>query len=405
MASWEGWSVGSFAFAWLPETALSYDRHERTWRLWPILVLGVFRGEQGSPQFTVARLQDRRAANRKAKTLRQPARWAALASLLLWPRDSEFVPLDQVETIDECGLRTWRRKHSPSLAKHWVISSQTGRLKTVCKGARDGVDAALQVNVTFKSWSRLPRELRDKIYSYALFDEHQMTEQSRIYVHAKLSTKTHVIKWPALPSFQTPGIMRVSRRGRREALEVMYRTKLLVITVDSASASSACTEQWPPWMWSFTRVRFEIALHQNTPEEICRSFQQIAIVLSHFVRALKSLEIRVRYPRNRASALSVDHRGALVLTANDVARGMLKLRKITRVRDGESASHWSQIEWGVIKKHKDLGDYLCNYMYLAAEFLNTVWNNVTNEPGERDCQVVDVQVEECRDFGCCLHCR
>lgn len=417
-AVWKDWNVGSFAYAWLPERTQQNARHERTWRKHPVLVVKIIKDGFEDAQFIVAPLQDRRAVVRQTNRLAQPARWMALASLLLWPRNCTFVLHDRYDIVYEWELSTWRRKVPPSLTMHWVVSTRTGRLKRWHREAGDELGAALNATTSFRFLLQLPRELRDMIYSYALFDEHQMTTHSRIYVrafpteHKRVADRSVELDEPtvvtreALPMFHTPAIVRVSKQIRREALEVMYRTKVLVVTVDCASPRPTITKTWSPRVALFTRIRFDIVMHQICADEIYTSFQQISVMLSDLAHALRFLEIRIGYLRAGASAAITDYGCALVLNQSDVERGMRELRVGTKLHAGQSElgqHRLVRIGWGVAETQKHSSDYDCNCVYLAADFLDQTWRKVL-ENGDVDSNtVLEVQEEGCRAFGCSFH--
>jgi hypothetical protein len=402
---WKGWTVGSYVQAWLPEhTPCTAPHGGQTGRKHPVLLVDIRKPAMGEAQFVVALLYDRSAAARRSRGLPWFARWIASMSLLRWPRTCTHVLSNDFELVYEWELATWYRSSPLSVATHWIIDARINRLAKYTISPASDVGRAMDTAPYFPRFLQLPREIRDLIYEHTLRDERQGLGQSRIYTHSLLLRRMYGKRnWPwyrdlclpaldPLPLFHTPGILRVCKQVQSEALDTLYRTKVLVVTVTSAAADfSGLTQRWSLDMLRFRRIRVDLVLTSIAVEEIPVCFRRIGKLLEERARSLQTLEVRIGYSQVNASAVR-DHNVALLferqddaaVMRRDIAESMRELLPLIQgQRHRESAGYQPlRVRWGVSQAHRKAGDYSCAYTYLRAGFLEPIWGEVCHQSGE-----------------------
>jgi hypothetical protein len=226
----------------------------------------------------------------------------------------------------------------------------------------------LCVKLSFWHFLRLPREIRDRIYGYALLDHRRMTSRNRTYTHSLLSRREHHEhgqQWyrnplmPTLgpvPALHTPSILRVCKSIQREAWEAVYRTKTLVITVTSIEDKLCDLSQtWPPSVSRFLRIRVDFILAcVTTTEMIFKCFRRAASLLLEQALSLQFLEVRVGYSHSNASAAVHDHGFALMTLYNGVANSIRLFAPLIQNQEQRKGRENKplQITWGVSEAQK-----------------------------------------------------
>jgi hypothetical protein len=397
--NWGKWAVGAYVYARLPVQSpedASGNRH--IWQNYPVLILDILR-EEGEIQFVIAHLYSRDKAAQCLQKLPRFARWGASISFSAWPRECTYVFSNHVETVYEWDLRTWSRSVSPSVATHLLFDIRTSRLAVCDSSPRTAIGRALSMNPGFRYFFILPREVRDIIYNYTLFDERQMTSHSRIYTQNILSRqrcREKGLQWycnPSLPTLgpfptlHTPSILRVCKQVRCEALETLYRTKTLVITVTS-SKDRLCdlSQSWLPSLSRCSRVRVDFAMASNSVSaELSKCFYLIANLLLHQARSLQFLEVRIGYLLVNVPAAT--HNGeVLEMSPDDIAGCMFSLVPLVEKQGSRIERGYKpvQIIWGYLKQ---------------------VWSHVLGEAKGNHLDVDHLlRLEDCRRLGCRFHC-
>jgi hypothetical protein len=392
---WKGWSVGAYAHAWLPAETSKWCNH-------PVLLVDILREAPDSVQFIVAHLYDRDAATQHLRALTRYARIRSIISLRAWPQWSKYVISNHFETVYEWELRTWSRSKLDTISKCWAINICTNRL------ARCDSSVALDSTSGFSQFLRLPCEIRDRVYDYALFDERQNTSTSYIYTRSLLQKRYHNergLPWyrelstPALgppPRLQTPNIFLVSKQIHREALNSVYRTKILVITV--TSLEDICYSHdadWLPNIGHFLHIRVDLILDCFTAEVIRICLHEIASVLHKRALSLQFLQVRIAFPELNVSDEVREHGFQHMITSENVADGMRAFADLFQ------AYKRLRIGWGVSEFHKKTGDYSCACRYLCASFLDQLWSSVCGrDAGDAN---PTLREENCQRMGCNLH--
>jgi hypothetical protein len=419
--SWNGWVVGSFVHVWLfasiPESPFCTVQR---WQNHPVLLVDICKEEKRDARFIVVHLYDRCTAAQHLRGLTRFARWRASISLWTWPRGYTYVLSNHYEMVYEWDLRIWSRSVSPSVARCWAIDTRTHRLASCDASPTTDVGRALSFQLNFWPFLRLPSEIRDIVYDYTLVDERQMTNKSRIYTRNLLAKREHLEKgqpWCSnpsipilgpLPAFHTPTILRVCKRVRSEALHLLYRTKIFVITVTSIDDDlNDLSQSWLPRLSCCLRIRVDFIMVDVTAEALLRCFHRVAGLLLKQASSLRFLEVRIGYPQTKASAALRDHGFALLVSLEDVARSMYELVPVlTRVEGSKGAQYRQvQITWGVSEAQKRVGDYSCECVYLKASFLEHIWSRICTSLGEwlLDVSVTTFEEEDCRYLGCRFH--
>lgn len=427
MTSWRGWSVGSYVHALGPTKSFDVPSHvEQMWQKHPVLLIDVVKQGPREAGFLVAYLYDRRTAAQRSKMVAGLPRWRASISLRTWPREHTYVLSNHFEIVYEWDLRVWSRSIPPSVATHRTFDICTSRLVRSGTELSTVMRRALTAKLSFRHFLRLPREIRDSIYEYWLLDERQMTSHSRIYTHSLFSKHIHHEKgWPwqcspismptpyPLPHLHTPSILRVCKQIRHEALDALYRTKTLVITVTSIKDMFCDLQQ--SWMLSisrFLRIRIDLIMACISAEAMLESFCRIAMFLRQHALSLQRLEFRIGYSYANASAAVRDHGLALIVSPDDVAASMCQLVPLFQERNRQTKSQatedckMTQISWGVNEVQMRMGDFSCHCSYLSPDFLRHMWEKVHRKTEDLEDEVaLQLSEQDCRQFGCKYHCR
>ena len=277
------------------------------------------------------------------------------------------------------------------------------------------------MRLMYPRFLQLPPEIRDRIHDYAFVDEHQDTIRSRIHATSLVSKREHRERgWPwhcstswmptpsPLPRFHTPCILRVCKQVRCEALDVLSRTKTLVVTITSEEDKLCDLNQsWLPSISRFQRVRVDIILTCATAGTVLECFRRVTWLAStQQTPSLQLLEIRLGYSTANISAAIHDHGLSLVLDSKDIARSMRQLALLSRARNNQQNQEYRrlQIRWGVSTEHVKAGDFSCHCRYLSATFLMLIWTRVCDEmEGKEDNAGIELSEQDCRHFGCAYH--
>lgn len=422
--SWNGWAVGSYIYIWRPAQPLDGSACDgRRWQSHPVLLIDICKPGSGEAQFVVVYLYNRRSAAQLVRPLARYARWRASISLWTWPRGHTYVLSNHFETVYEWDLRIWSRSVPPSVSTRWALDTRTNRLARYDTWLKSGVGRALSMKLNFQHFLRLPREVRDGIYDYVLLNVHRLMSQSRTCTHS-LSAKRNLyrIGWPwyrdpSMPALGTPSnlstptILLVCSQVRREALEALYRTKTLAITVASMEDKLCNLDpKWLPSISRFLRIRFDFTTACIAAETMSECFRRVASLLLEHALSLRFLEVRIGYSHIDASAALRDHGFALLISREDVIRSMRELlpclgmyNRLTR-KPGFAERRPIQIKWGVSETQMEAGDFSCACTYLSASFLRQAWREVCGGTGEGDTDVaVQLSEQDCRHFGCICH--
>lgn len=255
------------------------------------------------------------------------ARWEASLSCAR-PRKHTYVMSNHAEVVYKRKPRNLLRSVFPSIRTNRLIQ-------------RKNWSGVSNKRPTF-SFLRLPREIRDSIYSYTLQDDDQETSCNRIHNHSLLRRWKHntggspwycELSTSPLPRLHTLCILRVCKQVRSEALATLYRTKVLVLTITSFEDSfRELAPQWLPHVSRFLRIRVDLLLACVSPETIRGSFHRVADLLQHRAHTLHFLEVRIGYSHANASATIRDHGLALVAAPTDIADGMRELAPLVQRR-------------------------------------------------------------------------
>jgi hypothetical protein len=430
---WNGWVIGSYVYARL--TTSTHDDFPWNQQSWTTaLLIDVWKDAIGITHFVVAPLYTRNMVVRHGG-------WLGLASLLGWPHKFKYVLSNQLRTVDECQLRTWRRSSLPSVAESCIFNSRTSRLERTDLSYETEIARALDFKQSFPRFLQLPREIRDCIYEIALLDEHQQASRSRIYARSILRSRDSgekaetfcVHSTPALgplPSLQTPGILRVSRKVRQEALQTVHRTKILVITITSVEdVADLIAAKRLPEIGRFLHVRLELVLFSATSRTVRRClhnavtllrfnvlsprFLQITIGHSHLDEYTKNSErtymdmlVEARKPSFLVSASKGDHHGIMNdkrMIPSVIANGMCDFALLCHEAGREGPLH---VSWGVSEDQKMAGDYSCVCTYLCAAYLDQLWRRMYTRHGTgNNATYKDLVLSEerCQHMGCRYH--
>jgi hypothetical protein len=421
---WNGWTIGSYVQARLsPCTHYDFPWCEQTWT--PALLVDIWKDAVGVAHFVVAHLYTRRMVARHGM-------WVGLVSLLAWPHKFEYVLSNHLENVDVCQLRTWRCATTPSVAQSWTFNSGTSRLERTSDPHERGIVRALNFKHTFPRFLQLPREIRDCIYEIALIDEHQRATRSRIYARSILQSRdcgrkakpfrTHCTPTLGpLPSFQTPGILRASRQVRLEALETVYRTKLLVITITSMEDVSDLLEaRRLPEIRHFLHVRFELVLFCVTSTGVRRCLQNAVTLLRLDILSPQFLQITIAHSHINEPAenserayldMLVKARKSSFVAKNEtdkkmipcvVADGMRDIALLCCKTDRAARKEHLHISWGVSEDQRRAGDYSCVCTYLCATYLHQLWRHLSTTYDSTFTDLI-ISEETCQHMGCRAH--
>jgi hypothetical protein len=462
--TWNGWTVGSYVYFWHPVTVVEVSSCDiQSWQNYPVLLVDIIEDVTGHVRFVVAHLYDRDIAVRHFRRLTKFAQCKTsiswLVSLKNWPQHFTYVLTDHFELAYEWELRTWTRSVPPSLTTRWVFSTRNSKLSR-CEILLDtGIGNVLDTASGFRPFLRLPLEIRDRIYGYALWDERQKRIRSLIYTHSLLCKRyCQGMGWPwyrdfsmptlgPLPMLQTPGILRVCKQIRREALDALHWIKIFVITVACVDSFNGLDKDWLPNMSYFARIRVDLILPDLEPTAVRECFRAIINILQARALSLQWLEIRIGYShwntitavqnnrfiadgststavfnssttvRNsspavctnlsavRSDSATDNHRKARMISYEDVAGNMRELAILSQHKHCGTEHEPLQISWGVSDTHKKAGDYSCACTYLRASFLQNMWNHRNHDPKSDHDNMLDPSVagEDCRHMGCKIH--
>ncbi|KAF3031693.1 hypothetical protein E8E12_001598 [Didymella heteroderae] len=323
--------------------------------------------------------------------------------------------------LNEWDLKTWSRSVPPSVATHRAFSTRTGRLTRCDAALEPSIGRALNAQLSFWHFLLLPPEIRDSIYDYALLDCHQKTNRSRIHTHSlPLERQYHEKGWiwycnafmptlGPLPALQTPSILRVCKQVSYEALRVLQRTKILVMTVTSVEDDLRELEKvWLPSTSHFPHIRVDFIMTSIAAETLLECFDRVAGLLLRRALSLRSLEIRIAYTHANASTALREHGFALVISQDDIARSMGKLVPLLHAENEQRRREYRpmQFNWGVSDAQMEAGDFSCACTYLRASVLQQIWAGVCGESTEGiDDGALILLEDDCRRYGCKRHSR
>lgn len=414
---WEGGRTSSCLHAQPSEDVpgdTSHDRQTSEYR--PVLLADIEEDKKGAAQFVVALLHDRKSVVRPSAGFRTAAWWTVLVSFLAWQRHSTYGLSDSFQIVSGWDLEAWWHLVPTAVATHRTINLRRHTAQRHDTSPRGGSHAAPRMGPSFHFFLQLPSELRDMIYSYTLLDEHQMTNQSRIYARALLFQEScrkdglhpryypRVLTIETLPRLHTPCILSVSRQIRQEALSNLSRTKTFVISVTPATGFPDFSVTRLPHASLFMHIRLELILGDLSAGTMVEILRRAADFLFQCARRLRYLEVRIGYQRSTASAAIVDHSSALVMTPEDILRGMRELGRFVSTCEGRNQEHGAlQVRWGVNEAQRRLHDYNCGWIYLSADCLNHLWSGVFD--GRLTKMEVGPMIvkEDCRTLGCRFH--
>lgn len=267
---------------------------------------------------------------------------------------------------------------------------------------------------------RLPREIRDTIYDFALLDIRQMDIQSRIYIQnlifqrktlgqdQPVACSPSMLTLGPFPTFLAPSMLRVSQQIRREALQSIYRRKVWVSTITSTGRElSDSIQSWLPAISCFWRIRLDFDLAQVAADTMSASFSSVSETLAKHAHSLRYLEIRISYSHDEASAALRDHGFALVVAHEDILRCMRKLKSGFAMREsteGDGGYRPPQVSWGVSEAQRRVEDYHCERTYLNYIYLERLWSLVdvvdSDVESVKEYDSLRMLEEDCHTFGC-----
>jgi hypothetical protein len=408
---WKSWTVGSYAYAWLPTNS-------HKWRNYPVLLVDIREDTTGEIQFIVAYLYEQHAAAQCLRTAAKPAQWEAAISLRSWPQGFKYVLSNHFDTVYEWELRTWSRSNLESITPHWAINIRTHRLEFF-PGVDTDVALDTNTNPGLSQFLQMPCEIRDQIYNYLLLDERQQISRSYIYIRSLLLKRKYDKKgWPwhrslsmptlgPLPRLQAPNIFLVCKQIHTEALAAVYRTKTLVITVTStADIFYGLDKDWSPLnICSFSRIRIDLILDCVTPKILQDCCSSIASLLQAQALSLQFLEVRIGFPSSEVSAGVRGVGFQLQIGPDDIVdsmQGFASLLQRSRLSENTERKPM-QISWGINELQKSVGDYSCACIYLRARYLSQLWSFVCDGlSGSNEVASPALSEENCQDMGCKL---
>jgi hypothetical protein len=406
---WKGWIVGSYLYAWLPVNA-------QTWRNYPVVLVDICKEVSGDMRLIVAHLYDQDAVIQRLQTATRQAQLQASIILRAWPQEFKYITSNHYESVYGWDLRTWSRSNTESITTRWAMNIHTNRLEFL-----PGMETRMALDTTSSlSWFlQLPCEIRDQIYDYTMFDERQKTTQSYIFtrslLHKRESNKKgqpwqRDLSMPTLgplPRLQTPNIFLVCKQIRTEALNTIYRTKTLVITVTSPADIFQNDKNWPPLhMIHFSRMRIDLILDNPTPDTLRECFSGIVSLLQAQALSLQFLEVRIGYSGSGASVAVRRDDSQLIIRSENIADSMQELIQLVKrkVLGGNKRDKPLHISWGISAHQRSVGDYSCTCKYWSTSYLRHLWSFLC-EGGARDTQNIGLLLleEDCQDMGCKLN--
>jgi hypothetical protein len=403
---WDGWSVGAYVHAWLPNRTA--DDTIRTWRNHPVLLIDVYKEGTKDVRFIVARLYDQDTAAKRFDGL----------SRVGWPADSKYVLSNDFELLYKWELRTWFRSDTPSVAKGCAIDKSTNRLVRCEILPTTDLGRALSVTPKFERLLELPREALDIIYGYAIADEGQGVGGNFIHLQSLICRKRAVnVDLPRhhgpivptsspLPWLQTPGIFRVCRKIRTEAMEVLYRIKTLIVAVTSPGNTFVDLKGLSiPDVSRFLHIRVEFVLENIESDVVRKCFAHVTRLLRKCASSLQYLEIRVGHSAGDSLANfcepNVTKPAALY---DNMKRSMLELVPLFENHERTRGIRFKPLElsWGISEAQRAAGDYSCARTYLTASFLCLLWKHIygNSEQDESSANPLLVEEERCRCLSC-----
>jgi hypothetical protein len=407
---WKGWKVGSYAHAWLPA-----DAHD--WRNFPVLIVDIERPTAGEIRIIVVHLYDRSAAVQRLRKSRSLAQWEPTTLLRAWPRTYKYIMSNHIDSVYEWELRTWSRSNSDSITSRWTLDVQTNQLagNEILLGTH--TDMAFDTNSSFLQFLKLPLEIRDQIYAYALLDERQRRSESSIHIRSLIHKRKQDERgWPwhrdlsmstlgPLPRLQTPNLFLVCRQIHSEALQSVYRTKIFVITVTStADIFHSLDKNWSPLNISrFLHVRVDLILGCITPEIVRQYFSRVASLLQEHALSLQFLEFRIGFSELQASALVRKFGFQLMIESKDIIEAMQRFADVLHDSKTSQNKEYRQLHiiWGVSELQKSIGDYSCACRYLCSTFLSQLWSRLCGGlEDDSEEAVLPLSEENCQDMGC-----
>jgi hypothetical protein len=202
-------------------------------------------------------------------------------------------------------------------------------------------------------------------------------------------------------------IFLVCKQIHTEALNTVYRTKTLVITVTSATdILHNLDKNWPPLrIGHFSRMRIDLILHEVAPKTLRDCFSGITSLLRAQALSLQFLNIRIGYPESGISGAVRRGEFQLMIGSEDIVDSM---RELTQLVDSKGIGGITRdkplhISWGISAHQKRVGDFSCACKYLDATCLGYLWSCIC-EGLEGDVGNVGLSLleENCQDMGCKL---
>jgi len=307
---WNGWAVGSYVRAWLPADNL--DGH-LLWQDHRVLVVDIWKDAGSHVQFVVAHVYSREVVARRLRSAKKLGWCKDLMTWCTWPKGYDYILSSDYVSV------TSNLAEGTALAK------------------------ALHTSPTFAHFLKLPRELRDQIYSYALIDEAQHTTKSRIHVYSLLRKRQLQLAGQAwrrdffapilgpLPMIQTPGIFGVNRQVHAEASAIFYADKVFVLTNTGSDDYLDDLAQFQlPDLGRFLHVRVDVILGAIIPETLIDRLFRVANLLEQRASALQFLELRIPSSHVSGAANSRTHSFVHRLDSNNVSDSTRAIATLVR---------------------------------------------------------------------------
>jgi hypothetical protein len=409
--TWNGWAVGSYVHAWLPADPAGH----LPWQNHPVLVVDIWKDAGSHVQFVVAQVHSREVVARRLRSAKSLGWCKDLMTWCTWPSGYAYILSSHYLSVYEWELKTWARCATPSIAtRHWRI------LFTSNLAEGTAVAKALHTSPTFPHFLKLPRELRDQIYSYALLDEAQHTTKSRIHAYSLVRKRQLQLAGQAwrrdfstpvlgpLPLIQTPGIFGVNRQIHGEASARFYADKVFVMT--NTGGPDDYLDQLAqfrlPDVGRFLHVRVDVILGAIIPGTLIDRLFRVANLLEQRASALQFLELRVASLHVSRAANSRNHSFVHRLDSSNVLdsiRAIATLVRRMQPRKDYLNLRSLDVSMGISDLQKMSGDYSCHCTYLTADSLEQFWRRELK--GTR-CEDTEIAITEqtCADMGCKLHC-
>ena len=409
---WNGWAVGSYVRAWLPADNL--DGH-LLWQDHRVLVVDIWKDAGSHVQFVVAHVYSREVVARRLRSAKKLGWCKDLMTWCTWPKGYDYILSSDYVSVYEWELRTWARCAPPSIAtRHWRI------LFTSNLAEGTALAKALHTSPTFAHFLKLPRELRDQIYSYALIDEAQHTTKSRIHVYSLLRKRQLQLAGQAwrrdffapilgpLPMIQTPGIFGVNRQVHAEASAIFYADKVFVLTNTGSDDYLDDLAQFQlPDLGRFLHVRVDVILGAIIPETLIDRLFRVANLLEQRASALQFLELRIASSHVSGTANSHTHSFVHKLDSSNVLdsiRAIATLVRRMQPRKDFLNLRSLDVNMGISDSQKKSGDYSCHCTYLTADSLEQFWRHELEVTRREKNIEIAITEQTCADMGCKLHC-